>query len=301
MKADTDVKHIETVEELVEFMMQCYMERNNKANTIGGKLSALAYYHKLWAGIQIPTTHFLIQAVKKGMIRKQAEQGGFIERIRKGITWEQICGGHKCGIWAARKGGLLTWYGIAISYILLTRASELWADDKSGEINSSYGLRRLDLTFEKGGRILEWNQREGADAVSVHFRASKSDQKRIGTNITRKGACLRIILEMLRLYPALPRNAPLVAYAKSNENRWATITRREATEALRAMLVSYDDMIDPMQYALHSGRIGAASCLAATGMSDATIMIAGRWKSDAFKVYVRQNMEHAKQVSAALV
>lgn len=44
------------------------------------------------------------------------------------------------------------------------------------------------------------------------------------------------------------------------------------------------------EYGTHSFRIGAATCAAARGLPAAAIQELGRWKSDAFKSYVRPNM-----------
>ena len=43
------------------------------------------------------------------------------------------------------------------------------------------------------------------------------------------------------------------------------------------------------KYKSHSFRIGAASMAAEQGLSDAQIRLMGRWKSNAFKKYIRIN------------
>ena len=57
---------------------------------------------------------------------------------------------------------------------------------------------------------------------------------------------------------------------------------------------------NPAQFALHSGRIGGATKLAAQRMSELKTQRAGRWKSRAFTVYVRDAGEGAQKMSAAL-
>ena len=47
--------------------------------------------------------------------------------------------------------------------------------------------------------------------------------------------------------------------------------------------------LDPQCYKSHSFRIGAACLAAAKGSSDAKIRALGRWKSDAFKLYIRNS------------
>ena len=51
--------------------------------------------------------------------------------------------------------------------------------------------------------------------------------------------------------------------------------------------------LDPSRYKGHSFRIGAASLAADNGFSDAQIRTLGRWKSDAFKLYIRSERLHA--------
>ena len=63
-------------------------------------------------------------------------------------------------------------------------------------------------------------------------------------------------------------------------------TRSEAVAAVRLMVGSSGR--DPMKFALHSGRIGGATQLAAPGLSDLQIQRAGRWNSRAFMTYVRE-------------
>ena len=76
------------------------------------------------------------------------------------------------------------------------------------------------------------------------------------------------------------------------------ITRTEAVVALRMMTASAGK--NPAQFALHSGRIGGATKLAAQGMTELHIQRAGRWKSRAFMVYVRDAGEGSHKVSATL-
>ena len=53
--------------------------------------------------------------------------------------------------------------------------------------------------------------------------------------------------------------------------------------------------LDTGRYKSHSFRIGAACHAADNGLSDAHIRALGRWKSDAFKIYIRPQSVHANE------
>jgi hypothetical protein len=279
-------------------MAFCYEKRGNKASTIRSKVSAVAHYHKMAGVTDFPAQHFLVRAVARGIERRQGAAGGNVRPERRALRWPQIQAARTCGLWAAMPGGMVTWYGLAMSFFLLARASELWAYDTSGEVHPHYCLTRADLTFMRDGRRLAWGQRAAADAVIIRFRGSKGDQLRRGAAIVRYGTCLRLLLELLELQPELPAEAPLTAVA-SPGGTWRAVTRKTATAALRGML-SACGVEDAQLFALHSGRIGAATRMAAAGLPDSAIMAAGRWKSASFMVYVRASVAESGAVSQVL-
>jgi hypothetical protein len=63
------------------------------------------------------------------------------------------------------------------------------------------------------------------------------------------------------------------------------VTRREFNDQLHAALTFCN--VKTQFFKSHSFRIGAATAAAAQGMSDSQIRQLGRWKSDAFKQYIR--------------
>lgn len=75
------------------------------------------------------------------------------------------------------------------------------------------------------------------------------------------------------------------------------VTTGEATRELRRMVNSVE--ADPKQYALNSGRIGAATQLAKQGASGIQIQGAGRRKSAAFMIFVRAEGEGSDYVPHA--
>ena len=104
------------------------------------------------------------------------------------------------------------------------------------------------------------------------------------------------MLDLIDVHPLLEGGSPLIV--RLTARGWKAFTRTEAVAALRLMNPSSGR--DPAQYALHSGRIGGATQLAAQGLPELQIQRAGGWKSRAFMSYVREAGEGAESVSAAL-
>lgn len=63
------------------------------------------------------------------------------------------------------------------------------------------------------------------------------------------------------------------------------VSRQFFTAQLRLVLAFCG--LDTIKYQSHSFRIGAATFAAASGSSDIQIQNMGRWKSSAFKKYIR--------------
>ena len=80
------------------------------------------------------------------------------------------------------------------------------------------------------------------------------------------------LLELLNVNPQLPEWAPLTVRITSLG--WEVFPRREAVTVLRLMAVSGGR--DPMQFALHSGRIGGGTHFASQGISELQIQRGGR-------------------------
>jgi len=203
--------------------------------------------------------------------------------VRLPLTVEMILAGKDEA--SATMFRLVTWMGIALSYFLLCRASELWAYH-NGRVHADFCLTRRNLAFFEGARRLADSERRRADRVEVHFRASKADQKRQGAIVTRERVvgrvggnqtvqqmgALEILLDLLDLHPELGGSAPLMQSVK--QGKWAVVSRSEATVALRDMARSVG--ANPADFALHSGRIGGATQLAKQGASVIQIQRAGR-------------------------
>lgn len=292
---------------VLEFMACRLFSHNNQQSTIRGYLAAIKFFHKMYVGWELTTSHCRITAAGRGIDRFQGVSGKEAQ-ARLPLTWSILAHGFLT-VSGLKEGGSVIWLGLALSYFLLCRASELFAY-ANGLVHSDFCLTRDCLTFFRGDvQVVNSSEgRAGADSVKICFVASKNDQSREGCTITRmrlvKGSgggeapvgAFEALVELLNVHPSLPGRAPLMT--RQTATGWKVIKRTEAVVALRLMAANAGR--NPAHYALHSGRIGGATQLAAQGVSELQIQRAGRWKSRAFMAYVREAGEGAKNVSAAL-
>ena len=75
-------------------------------------------------------------------------------------------------------------HGLAMSYFLLCRASELWAY-ANGQVHLEFCLTRNCFVFCHEGIQVAFENRSAASTVQVSCLASTSGQKRAGCTITR--------------------------------------------------------------------------------------------------------------------
>ena len=68
---------------------------------------------------------------------------------------------------------------------------------------------------------------------------------------------------------------------------------------MHSLLASIDG-IDPMNFGMHSFRIGGAATLLAAGCDPSVIMAMGRWSSDIYKLYCRPNTANLARWQRAL-
>ena len=108
------------------------------------------------------------------------------------------------------------WRALDVSFHRLCRVSEIWAYG-SELVHPDFCLTRMDLVFFGGAFRLSREDRRTLDRVEVTFRASRSDNKRLGSIVIRtrvvignKGGvdgknngALEILLDLLDIYPEL--------------------------------------------------------------------------------------------------
>ena len=167
---------------LTELMaLRCFTFKN-QSTTSRGYLSAIKYYHKMFGGWELPTDHHMVVAVGRGIDRTHG-RSDVTPKVRKPLTWDML--GQGWGFFANRgREWSAVWMGLALSYHLLCRASEIWAYG-NGLVHPDFCLTRRDVVFFRETTRLASKDRRRAEKVEVMFRAGKSDQNRLGSVVPR--------------------------------------------------------------------------------------------------------------------
>ena len=167
------------------------------------------------------------------------------------------------------------WSTFTLAFYGFLRASEFTCPT-AYTFNSKLHLRTSDISVN-----------DQQTAMSVLIKGSKTDKYRQSTTLhiaaTSTSTCpVRDMQKYLSSYPLQPKQ-PLFVTAKGKY-----LTRETFTAALRNLLEGSGwPPQEVSNFSSHSFRIGAATEAAAIGLPAWPIQRAGRWKSDAYKGYIR--------------
>ena len=100
-----------------------------------------------------------------GDVRKNAQ-------VRLPLTWSILAHEYRT-VTSSQEGGYVMWLGLAVSYFLLCRASELFAF-ANGLVHPNFCLTRDCLTFFRGDVQGNIEDRARADSVKVLLMAAKN-------------------------------------------------------------------------------------------------------------------------------
>ena len=158
-----------------------------------------------------------------------------------------------------------------------------WNTSDVDENFSSFFLTRRSVSFYD-------------DYLQLTLPTSKTDPFRKGVTLTisasNDAACpLRSLRHLYTCFPAKPSD-PLFIPGQGQ-----AMTRRLVTDTLRQTLknLGYTG-----HYSGHSFRRGAATWARQVGLSDDEIQLLGRWKSDAYRLYIAANPSYIQQISRRL-
>jgi hypothetical protein len=181
--------------------------------------------------------------------------------------------------WLYMLEGTLTFFGFL-------RCSEFTVPSQS-EYDPDAHLSLKDVALDS---------RQDPSVVQVIIKQSKTDPFRQGVNLylgkTGEKLCpVSAILAYLRIRGLSP--GPLFVLPDRSY-----LTRQRFADMVAKVL--HQAGLNDQHYSTHSFRIGAATSAKDAGISDAHIKMLGRWRSEAYQLYVRTPKEQLAKLSKQL-
>ena len=158
---------------LLEFMACRLFSFNNQQSIVRGYLAAIKFFHKLYLGWELTTSHCMIAAAGKDLDRFRGMSGKNAQ-VRLPLTLS-ILSHEYLTVTSSQEGGDAMWLGLALSYFLFCRASELFAY-ANGLVHPDFCLTHDCLIFFRGDVQVNIEDRARMDSIKVLFVASKTDQ-----------------------------------------------------------------------------------------------------------------------------
>lgn len=167
--------------ELVEYIAFACMSKSLQAATIESNSLAIKHNHRMESGLELEAAHPLVVHALKRLSRCHVELGTQ-PRLRRPMSRPVLPAGWYWARWGQR--GWILWLALRVACFLLMRASELFAEAATC-VNEASCVRREDGAFFRSETQVEWPRWSSADTMKMKFRASKGDQPRGGTAVTR--------------------------------------------------------------------------------------------------------------------
>lgn len=239
------------------------------ASTARSYTSALASVHR-FNSMDTITSHFLVQKAITGMARlsqrtdsRQPITAQLLSNIIQVLP--SVCiNSYEVSLFSA---------AFSLAFFGFCRVSEVVA--QSTKDQSQKAVLLSDLSFAIDQSFIE-----------VVLRTSKTDQQGRGTRISiqaihNSSLCpVQNMSNFLSVRPFKP--GYLFIHADSS-----LLTKFQFQAVLKKAIGATNAAINTNLYSSHSFRIGAATNAAMQGLSSDQIQVLGRWKSAAYKTYIR--------------
>lgn len=182
---------------------------------------------------------------------------------------------------------IMLWAACCLGFFGFLRSGEFTVPD-DGSFDPAQHLSFSDIAADNPA-----NPR----MLSIRIKQSKTDPFRMGVSIfvSRTDTSRLCPVAALLSYLALrgPGEGPLFRFKDGR-----ALTRTRLIDAVRKTLAKAG--LNPEAYSGHSFRIGAATTAAACGVPVDTIKTLGRWKSQAYQLYVRLPRDQLASISRTL-
>lgn len=222
-----------------------------------------------------------LQRVLKGIKRVQ---GANASATRLPVTPEVLCI-VQAGLDLSSFDDCMLWAACTLAYFGFLRSAEFTVASLAA-FDPSIHLTVQDIAVDSA---------KMPSCLQIHIKASKTDPFRQGCHVfVGLGSSSLCAVRAVLTYLARRGNRPGPLFIHANGR---PLTRQLLTDRLRSILQSAGVVGN---YSSHSFRIGAATMAAKRGIPDHLIQVLGRWKSDAYKLYVKTPPETIVSASSKL-
>ena len=237
-------------------------------------------------GNPFATTLPRLECVLTGIKRVEA-RGGNATRTRLPITIDIL----QClyEVWLGQPAwaeGVMLWAAACIGFFGFLRAGEFTVPSAEA-YNPDTHLILSDIALDS---------HTSPSVVRVSIKQSKTDPFRQGVDIFigRSGSTVCPVQALIQ-YLGLRSSAPGPLFVLSSG---VPLTRAFLVTNLQAALRKSG--LDDKAFNGHSIRIGAVTTAAQPGLEDSLIQTLGRWRNDAYKLYIKLPREQLAGISRAL-
>ena len=237
-------------------------------STIISYIAGVAYMHKVnnWQG---PTKSFIIQKLIEGSKRLNGRPDGRAP-LTLNVLVDVLNTLHK--VCSSTYETLLFRSAFSLTFFGFLRVGELTTWNRAD--TSGRAIAISDIALAGAG--------EGASHVRIRF--SKTDQRGRSTTITiNRGASSQLcpINALEKFLDVRPVSSGLLFIHMDK----SPLTRFQFQSVLSSTLAQAGYPAE--RFKTHSFRIGAATTVAMCGFDSDSIKVLGRWRSNAFRVYIR--------------
>jgi len=257
-----------TQDQLSEFI--AWLSVHKKApSTIASYVAGVGFWHKI-RSLPDPSNNFLVKKMLAALRRERPAgdqrlpiSGVILKDLMKGLVIS-TSSQYECTMYQT---------AFIVAYFGFLRLGEIVADSNR---RAEGGLRGDDVSIQRTS---------GQGVVVVNLRHTKTSQYGRPQTVKLQAAPGSAVcpVRAVQRYAAV---RPLSATSYFCHFDASPVTRYQFQAVLRRATAAIG--LDTRQYSSHSFRIGAASTAAAVGLTADQIKSCGRWRSAAYRSYIRQ-------------
>ena len=231
----------------------------------------------------MPKLEGVMKGIKSGQAKTKQNQ-----RTRLPITPKILL--QMCNSWEqqvnSNRDNTMLWAAATLCFFGFLRSGEATVPS-DGAFDSKAHMTYEDVSVDNIG---------DPQTIKVRLKASKTDPFRKGVDIVI-GRTQNKLCPVTAMLAYLVMRGPKPGFLfQFSDGR--LLTKSRFVEAVRQVLSTIG--LNPLHYAGHSFRIGAATAASTCGLNDSTIQMLGRWSSSAYLSYIRTPRDNLASFSGII-